>query len=485
MKFLPTVLVSVLGFALVSCNIQAQVFSQADLERLLKNNKYYNDCIGAIDKNQKIDFNNVDLEHIQSENDGYASEISELEQERNRLSLSFLENEGEENTVWNKIASFDARIEYLKSKMSENDKLSGKDYSDKLEDFIKKVDLLVADSVIPVFDKNKVIFNKLPRYYFNPDFLRGCSFKRFMDTGDKAVVEQYLNNAYSISMLFSNSDTALLYNNEKCASDTLAILSYSKILALHPKMLLFDFDRFGFYKIDDYVSKEHFNDVVLKLPRFSADIKNEIDDVQKRLLQCRSDRVSKIIQLSGLKTEDIEAKKAAINDEYAILEDKLMSTKKALLIKQGNADITDPSDSRIIFNKIEQEINEIVNEICIRDNIATVINNSCPERIVYYKPLSKGGEYNSIVNYSNEKYYSLLFDKTFTSNSLRTKSIFIDLLDLLEVALHKRTTYSLNLDNFPIVAYKGNVKSLNSEVLEKLYNKYHLDSSILIDLMEK
>ena len=465
-------------------NLQAQTFSQRDFERLLKNNKQYADCIGLIGKNQRIDFHNIDLSSINSENASYVAEITRIESERDQLSLSLQNNEDEEDVVWEKIASFDARIKFLKERISENEKLADKGYSDKLSEFIERVDLLVADTVFQVYDKSKVIFNKLPRYSFNPAFLKNISLRKFWDTGKTEDIEQYLRHAYSISMMFNKSDKILVYDNNKYSSDNFATLSYSKLLALHPKMLLFDFNRFGFYKVDNLGSVTNFQEVFRNLPKFSVAIENELENVKKEILKSRLDRLQKITELKSSNSSDVSADIDIINEEFATLESSLIAKREYLLLKQTNADITEPSESRTILNQIECDIYDILKEICEKDNISAVINNSYPERIYYYKPLSRGNEYNSIVNYTTEKINSILCDKTFTRESLRGKSNFVDLLDFLEVVLHKRTAYSLNIENSPIVSYRGKIRSLDSEILEKLYKKYQLDSSKMADVIK-
>ena len=62
---------------------------------------------------------------------------------------------------------------------------------------------------------------------------------------------------------------------------------------------------------------------------------------------------------------------------------------------------------------------------------------------------------------------------------------FIDLINLLEILLHKRTIFYLGIKNKSWLANTKNAKRIDNEIIEELYNRYNLSSYIILDAIKE
>ena len=447
---------------------------------MIKRNKDYNNCILVI-KGSLETRSRKDLTSEVNENQECANEISFLESEKNSLSLKF-QNEEDEEANWNKIALINSRIEELKEKISENEKLINLSYSERLSDVVNR---LISNVLISLYNKNKVVLNKLPRYNVKPELPSGISLRAFWETNQKNILDEYLKYSYSISMLFKNADSAIVYNNESLLSDNYAIVDYSKILALHPKMMLFDFNRFGFFRNNNSISNLAFNNLDKMDLNVSETLKKELKNATKALFDCRINRLKKLSELSNEDSIDKEKKIKQLECDFEIAEKDLMIKQYIILLKQSNSDITEPSETKKILENIEEEINIIINDISSSYNLKKVLNSSYPDRINNYGKLTIGSDVNIFLQDSFQKFRHNLFDRELKKDSLRRKSYFIDLINLLEILLHKRTIFYLGIKNKSWLANTKNAKRIDNEIIEELYNRYNLSSYIILDAIKE
>jgi hypothetical protein len=73
------------------------------------------------------------------------------------------------------------------------------------------IDNMCNDIFISLFDKDKVILNKLPRYFSKKPYLEGKDFHFFWFNPNEDTLFFYLQHASFISLIFPSVDKTILF----------------------------------------------------------------------------------------------------------------------------------------------------------------------------------------------------------------------------------------------------------------------------------
>lgn len=201
-----------LALCFLTLPLMGQTFGEADLERLIMNHpmmKNYDSKTGYF-KNTDYELHNV--ENLKADNASMANEIDFIKaKELKNSSKIFEDSDFDEEELWSDIASLSRlKLEY-NYKIIKNDNLivsEGKPGTEKLYPIIDK---MCNDIFIPLYNKDKVVLNKLPRYPSNKPELEGKDLHYFWYNPDEKVLRFYLQQAYCIGLIFPRSDKTILF----------------------------------------------------------------------------------------------------------------------------------------------------------------------------------------------------------------------------------------------------------------------------------
>lgn len=203
----------------LSFSLSGQTFGEADLERLIMNHpmmKNYDAKTGHF-KNTPYELKNV--ADLKSENASMSSEIKEIESKELNNSMAAISSEIEdEDAFWDNVVSLGVRKYQLKYKIQKNENMiisDGKPGSEKLYPII---DNICNDIFVPMYDKNKVILNKQPRYLTKKPELNGKDLHAFWFRPDEKVLCDYLQYSSFIGLMFPSVDKTILF--QKTSGDT-------------------------------------------------------------------------------------------------------------------------------------------------------------------------------------------------------------------------------------------------------------------------
>lgn len=189
-----------------------QTFSEVDFERLLMNHpmmKNYDASTGH--------FNNtphalLDVKKLKAENKALEKELKELKKKTRTNAKSMAVSEiDDEEAFWGRVTSLEGRIKEAEYKIARNKELISSGGDPGYTKLFPIVDEMCNDLFVPLYNKDRVVLNKLPRYYIDKSNLKECDFRIFWRNPNAEALEKYLSFAPVISMLFPKSDRTILY----------------------------------------------------------------------------------------------------------------------------------------------------------------------------------------------------------------------------------------------------------------------------------
>lgn len=292
-------------------HLSAQTFKQEDFNRLINNlpvMKNYDKETGLF--KGTVFGERYDLELLLKESNALKEELKKLESEYENYQNKTLFNSSDLEKSFSEMAELDRKKKKLKDKITYyQDYIMRRGYPSEVK-FINVIDNIAEQSIKPLFNENSLVLNKLPKYVKDIPQTKDKDLRHYFYSLDEKILKEYLSNSYSIGLLFKNFDNVVLYQNEKNKSNKIAKIDFSKILALHPKMSLFDFDRFGFYKIDKLnLSKEDFENELNKYKKSkgyeeNCDITN-LDETREKLNQIETEAINLISDWSKKNNYDL------------------------------------------------------------------------------------------------------------------------------------------------------------------------------------
>lgn len=189
-----------------------QTFSEVDFERLLMNHpmmKNYDPKTGHF---RNTPYALHDVKSLKNENASLKNELKALiKNEKNNSKAIITEDIKDEEAFWSKVSDFSDKKLKIENKIDVNDELITSKGDPGYVKLFPIVDKMCNDLLIPMYDKNKVVLNKLPRYYIEKPNFGDCDFKLFWFSKNPEALKKYLQFAPVIAMIFSKSDKAILY----------------------------------------------------------------------------------------------------------------------------------------------------------------------------------------------------------------------------------------------------------------------------------
>lgn len=200
---------------MVCSAVSAQCFSETDFERMVMNHPMMKNYVkeNGHFKNTEYEFRNI--QDIRSENASIAEELDFIKSKRLSQSLNILETaEGDEESFWSNISELDTRKNKLERAKMKNENLIGAGGDPGFERLVPITDGITNDLLVPLYDKNMVVVNKLPRFYAPPPDLCGRALGDFLNKPDSDFLKNYLEKAPVIALMFSKSDKTILYQQK-------------------------------------------------------------------------------------------------------------------------------------------------------------------------------------------------------------------------------------------------------------------------------
>lgn len=190
----------------------AQTFKEVDFERLLMKHPIMQNYDAKTGHFKNTPYELKSVEGLRAENASMTAEIQKIESLKNEKSLAAIKEDIEdEESFWESASKLNDAKNRLKMKIAENEELILSGGKPAFEKLFPITEAMTNDLIINLYDKDKLVLNKLPRYYnFKPDF-NGKDFQAFWHSRDPLVLEAYLSKASSLSLIFPNSDKAILY----------------------------------------------------------------------------------------------------------------------------------------------------------------------------------------------------------------------------------------------------------------------------------
>lgn len=258
------------------------------------------------------------------------------------------------------------------------------------------------------------------------------------------------------------------------ASDV-ATIDFSLALSLHPKMSLFDFNRIGFYKIELGLNEDEFEAKRAALIASAPSFDTEIAEIRKEIGKLPAERNS-FTNLYVNGTENAFQVVQKKLDESYKKEEMLYKKIEDIERMQRNYDLTSPQETLDVIEEIQSEIMKTIEEVARDGNYSVVLNTSIPLPYGYPKTYTTGEVYGQgIPNIKFLLYYSFL-----AKNSLQHPSDEIpssrDVVNWLELMRCPSRLNLLPMRPYPLVLSGG--KSILSEVVKRIYNKYKVSSSV-------
>lgn len=255
--------------------------------------------------------------------------------------------------------------------------------------------------------------------------------------------------------------------------DKIVTIDMPLVVSLHPKMALFDFNRFGFYKVEFGLSDEEFAKRVSELKSTAPKCEEEIARLNAELEKLRKEMGEfqlKYANTKGALNKYIEGVNTFIATEKALLE-----RKKTLEWQRENNDLTSLNETIELFKNIKEDIYFALNNLVKEHNYALVINSSLkfPYEFSekYIHPIEGHG--NPGINFS--LFYA------FRLKSKITKMKKEDFESVSELNWYELTQEAKNLNSFPMIYYPtvlSGGKNINLEIIKQLYEKYKIKPEI-------
>lgn len=191
----------------------AQIFSEVDFERLILNHpmmKNYDPKTGHF-KNTPHELRAVS--DLKAENASMSLELEEIKKkELKNSSISFSDDDIDEEALWGDISSLTKRKKELENKIRKNEDLIQSGGDPGYEKLYPIIDDICNDIFVPLYNKDKVILNKLPRYAANMLQLEGNDMHNFwFYQNNEEVLQKYLEYSGIIALMFPNMDKTILF----------------------------------------------------------------------------------------------------------------------------------------------------------------------------------------------------------------------------------------------------------------------------------
>lgn len=200
------------AFLASSLPLSGQTFGEVDLERLIMNHpmmKNYDSKTGHF-KNTPYELREVS--ELKAENASISAELEAIKQEEMKNSLSALSSDNvDEEALWGEISSLSKRKLDLENKQIKNKDLIESGGDPGYTKLYPVIDNMCNDIFIPLYNKDRVILNKLPRYLSDKPNLEGKDMHAFWFNPNEDTLFFYLHHASFIGLIFTSVDKTILF----------------------------------------------------------------------------------------------------------------------------------------------------------------------------------------------------------------------------------------------------------------------------------
>ena len=449
--------------------VSAQTFKQEDLDRLIKNHP----LMGKYDKStgffKNTAYDRIDINLLKQENASLSKELKSIKTEKNKYSQNISFDDSENDDTWHKLSELDVKIEQLEKQINKNEYIITTNGLPAKLELVKIADSIIEDCILPLYNNNQVVLNKLPQLSYIETKLDYSDLRRFFYTLDEHILNNYLEYSYVIKSLFYDTENIILYQNDHCKSKKICKIDLAKILALHPKMSLFDFNRLGFYKVNSLkLSEEDFNKEINQIKNFKNIDYSDLNNINSELKKIK---ISLIKQKVALKQKKEESYK--LMEDLHQKENKLLRQKENIEYSIINNDLTNVEETKKILEEIKNEVYSLILAHAKKENYEVVFNISLPSAKINseygeinQKRLSSFFYLNNFYKILNKKKVSLVQKQELTTSLIRWLELVRSPLSL------KRITN----ENLPILLYGG--ENIDKVIIQELYNKYELKNEI-------
>ncbi len=200
------------AFLASSLPLLGQTFGEADLERLIMNHPMMKNYDAKTGHFRNTPYELREVSELKAENASMTEEVELIKIEELNNSLNVISSEDEdEEAIWSRISSLSKKKQELENKILKNKELIDSGGDPGYSKLYPIIDNMCNDIFISLFDKDKVILNKLPRYFSKKPYLEGKDFHFFWFTPNEDTLFFYLQHASFISLIFPSVDKTILF----------------------------------------------------------------------------------------------------------------------------------------------------------------------------------------------------------------------------------------------------------------------------------
>jgi hypothetical protein len=200
------------AFLASSLPLLGQTFGEADLERLIMNHPMMKNYDAKTGHFRNTPYELREVSELKAENASMTEEVERIKIEELNNSLNVISSEDEdEEAIWSRISSLSKKKQELENKILKNKELIDSGGDPGYSKLYPIIDNMCNDIFISLFDKDKVILNKLPRYFSKKPYLEGKDFHFFWFNPNEDTLFFYLQHASFISLIFPSVDKTILF----------------------------------------------------------------------------------------------------------------------------------------------------------------------------------------------------------------------------------------------------------------------------------
>lgn len=450
----------------------AVTFEEKDFEKLVLNHpmmKNYDNKTGYFNNSS---YSLHDVDKLKAELKELTLKLNNLKDKNIELASQSadISEEPDEDEFWKNISVDSQEIKIIENKIFEITNLLYSNGKPDYNNLFKITSKMAKEVILPLYNKNKIILNKLPKYYFySPSNITGLN--RLFNLNNDDSLKKYITTASSFASIFPDSDKTILFNKKEVDYSEIANIDLTFAFMLHPKMAFFNFINCGFDKNGlSLLKKEIIHN------KESSNISNN-DKIKKLKLELDNLYSKKIYYFNNINNPALTKEASKFLNRFSNEEKRLQNEIFDCEYINSNSEFTSPKESIKIIKEIYEDIDLTINEVLKENKYKIVLNRSLPIDFGYnikYPSVCIKGLGHAGINY-------ILFYSFYNNNYLKGpfKDLKNDVFQNRRLKLinnHKGTNiYILSLKPYPIFLSGGN--SILSEVTKKLYAKYNIDTS--------
>ncbi len=454
--------------------LNAQTFIQSDLDRLINNHPFMKNYDRNSGYFKDTSYDQVDVNRLKEENASLTLELEEIKAKKSTLSQNLISSDSENDDLWNSTSELDKREKEILKAIEKKDWMINNNGLPSRIELSQVIDKMTEDTLIPLYKENQIVLNKLPRFNNEPLFNNFKGLRDFYFTKEDNILRNYIAYSYIIGSLFMNTNDLIIYQNENSKSTRIARIDLSKILALHPKMFLFDYNRIGFYKIKSInLPKDKFEEEIIKLKNEKVYDYTELDKIKEDIKNMQK-TISILSIVYPNETEEDKKNKKNLKEEYSKKVKELTEKRDKIRYAMVNNDLTTIEETENILFEIEKEVLEQIEEYAKKENFEIVFNTN----ILFRDIQSERNRLNvSLGNIVPENYlYSLLrkHDNIISEEGLTDSTRLIRWLEILK---NPRIAERVDNADFSVVLFGG--EFIETQIISNIYKKYKINDNII------